>query len=73
MEENGYTSNGAKIVLDVTTVTLRKRSTSAAAVCGCNFTVRFGGNLDWLRMISVRCSEFRGVRFSEVRKVLVLW
>ena len=24
-------------------------------------------------LISVRCSELRGVRFSEVRNVLVLW
>ena len=33
--------------------------------------------LYWLRyvggLISVRCSELRGVRFSEVRNVLILW
>ena len=26
-----------------------------------------------LGLISVRCSELKGVRFSEVRNVLVLW
>ena len=37
----------------------------------------FGGNFVLakvrLGLISVRCSELRGVRFSEVRNVLVLW
>ena len=38
----------------------------------------FGGNQFVLAkvrraLISVRCSELRGVRFSEVRNVLVLW
>ena len=37
----------------------------------------FGGNfvlakVSW-GLISVRCSELRGVRFSEVQNVLVLW
>ena len=39
------------------------------SVFGSNFVlakVRLG-------LISVRCSELRGVRFSEVRNVLVLW
>ena len=42
---------------------------SSLSVFGGNFVlakVRWG-------LISVRCSEFRGVRFSEVRNVLVLW
>ena len=37
----------------------------------------FGGNFVLAKvrrgLISVRCSELRGVRFSEVRNVLVLW
>ena len=37
----------------------------------------FGGNFVVAKvhrgLISVRCSELRGVRFSEVRNVLVLW
>ena len=37
----------------------------------------FGGNFVSakvrLGLISVRCSELRGVRFSDVRNVLVLW
>ena len=37
----------------------------------------FGGNFVLAKvrrgLISVHCSELRGVRFSEVRKVLVLW
>ena len=42
---------------------------SSLSVFGGNFVlakVRWG-------LISVRCSELRGVRFSEVRNVLVLW
>ena len=37
----------------------------------------FGGNFVLAKvrrgLISVRCSELRGVRFSEVRNLLVLW
>ena len=37
----------------------------------------FGGNFVLAKvhqgLISVHCSELRGVRFSEVRNVLVLW
>ena len=37
----------------------------------------FGGNFVLAKvrrgLISVRCSELRGVRFLEVRNVLVLW
>ena len=37
----------------------------------------FGGNFVLakvrLGLVSVRCSEMRGVHFSEVRNVLVLW
>ena len=37
----------------------------------------FGGNFVLAKvrrgLISVRCSELRGVRFSEVRNALVLW
>ena len=37
----------------------------------------FGGNLVLAKvhrgLISVRCLKLRGVRFSEVRNVLVLW
>ncbi len=37
----------------------------------------FGGNFVLAKvrwgLISVRCSELRGVRFSEVRNVLILW
>ena len=37
----------------------------------------FGGNFVLakvrLGLVSVRCSELRGVRFSEVRNILVLW
>ena len=37
----------------------------------------FGGNFVLakvrLGLVSVRCSELRGVRFSEVQNVLVLW
>ena len=35
----------------------------------------FRGNfiLAKVRLVSVRCSELRGVHFSEVRNVLVLW
>ena len=42
---------------------------SSLSVFGGNFVlakVRWG-------LVSVRCSELRGVRFSEVQNVLVLW
>ena len=47
----------------------------ASVLCGCNFTIRFGGNFVLAKVnrgpISVRCSELRGVCFSEVRNVWV--
>ena len=57
---------------------LRKRSTSLRTmhktVGGCSFTLHFRRPFCIGReLISVHCLELRGVCFSEVRNVLVLW
>ena len=59
------------------TVVLRKAVDKHQHYVGVASLSVFGGDFVLAKvlrgLISVRCSELRGVRFSEVRNVLVLW